>query len=540
MFDFLTRLFDTTDFPARWKCGQWTDGEGWLHIISDLSIWGAYTAIPVVIGYFALKRKDIPFTKIFWLFGAFILACGSGHFLEAVIFWNPVYRLSGLVKLITAVVSWGTVIALVRVMPEAMRLPGLARLNSQLTLEMQQRERLLESERIARGEAERAGRVKDEFLSLVSHELRTPLTAILGYAQLLSRDESNPADARQAAEVIERNGRAQAQIIEDLLDMSRVTSGKMRLDVQSMDICDAIRAAIETVRPAAQAKEIHLHSVLDPHAGRVLGDPGRLQQVVWNLLSNAIKFTPKQGRVQIVLERVNSHVELHVSDTGPGIHPDFLPYVFDRFRQEDASISRQHGGLGLGLSLVKHLVEQHGGIVTVASEGGGKGSTFTVSLPLQSVQVDDRGEPRIHPHSESFSNLGYQAPSIAGLKVLVVDDEPDARSLMKRLLEEYGVTVVTAEGAEQGMQAIRQQKPDVVVSDIGMPVADGYQFIRNVRAMSDSEGGRVPAAAATAFARSEDRTRALLAGFQAHLTKPINPNELIAVVAALAGRTGRQ
>ncbi len=559
MFDFLSRLFDTSGFPARWSCGSWSSEEGWLHIISDLCIWGAYTAIPIVIGYFVLKRKDVPFSRIFWLFGAFILACGSGHLIEAVIFWHPVYRLAGLVKLFTALVSWGTVIALVKVTPAALKFPGLATLNAELTHEVQERkdaeeqlrrgedrlklalsdrERLLESERIARAEAERANRTKDEFLSLVSHELRTPLNAILGYAQLLSEHENSSKDVAEAADVIQRNGRAQAQIIEDLLDMSRIVSGKMRLDVQSLEIAAVIQSAIETVRPTAQAKEIRLHAMLDPRAGRVLGDPGRLQQIIWNLLANAIKFTPKGGRVQVVLERVNSHVELHVSDTGPGISPEFLPHIFDRFRQADATSARQHGGLGLGLSIVKHLVEQHGGTVSATSAGAGQGSTFTVCLPSQAVQLERDGHERVHPTSGGQPDLSG-LPALEGLKVLVVDDEADARSLFQRLLEHQRIEVQTVESAGEAMPLIGQFRPDVIVSDIGMPVVDGYQFIRNVRSLDKEHGGRTPAIAATAFARSEDRTRALLAGFQAHVTKPVNSSELLAVIAALSGRTGR-
>ena len=336
-----------------------------------------------------------------------------------------------------------------------------------------------------------------------------------------------------------RNGRAQAQIIEDLLDMSRIISGKMRLDVQSVDLSEVVGAAVETVRPAAQAKEIHLHTVLDPRAGSVLGDAGRLQQVIWNLLSNAIKFTPKHGRVQIA----RPAGEFARRAVGLRHRPRYRPRVPAARLRSFPSARRDHhaqfGGLGLGLSIVKHLVEQHGGTVSVSSPGEGQGSTFVVALPLQIVHVDETGEPRNIPTAPLAKDYRFHSPDIGGLNVLVVDDEADARDLMKRLLEEHRVTVAVAQGADEALKLIGQACPDVIVSDIGMPGTDGYQFIRSVRALGDNEGGRVPAVAATAFARSEDRTRALLAGYQAYVTKPVNAHELIAVLAAVAGKTSR-
>ncbi len=546
MLGFLGGLFDPSGFMPRWICGDWPVSLGWLHIGSDLAIWGAYTAIPVVIGYYALRRKDVPFVPLFWLFGAFIFACGTVHLIEAVIFWNPVYRLAGAVKLITALVSWGTVLALIKVVPDAMRLPGLARLNTELETEIgerkraqHERERLLDSERAARTDAERANRVKDDFLSIVSHELRTPLNAIQGYAQLLVHDQRDQQLVREAAEVIERNSRAQSQIIDDLLDTSRIMSGKVRLDVQTVDLAAVVEAALSSSRPAAKAREIRLHTVLDPKAGPVLGDAGRLQQVVWNLLSNAIKFTPKGGRVQVSLERVSSHVELTVSDSGEGISPEFLPHVFDRFLQADTGASRRHAGLGLGLSIVRQLVELHGGQVTADSPGVGRGATFKVILPLQAVQQATNGDDRPHPAVPSPEPARFELPALAGLKVLVVDDEPDARGLVQRLLRDHEVDVVLAGSVAEAEETFRRERPDLVLSDIGMPEYDGYELIHRIRALPAAAGGQTPAAALTAFARSEDRTRALLAGYQAHITKPVHAHELIAVVAALAGRTGR-
>ena len=404
----------------------------------------------------------------------------------------------------------------------------------------EEREALLKSEQSARAEAERASRMKDEFLATLSHELRTPLNAILGWSHLLRRDGHNESDRdtlQEGLTVIERNARMQTQLIEDLLDMSRIISGKVRLDVQTVNPCAVIEAAIETVTPAAAAKGIRLQKVLDGSAGPISGDPNRLQQVVWNLLSNAIKFTPKGGRVQATLERVNSHIEITVTDTGNGIAPDFLPHVFERFRQADGSTTRRYGGLGLGLAIVKHLVELHGGNVRVKSPGEGQGSTFTVDLPLVVVHREHTEEKRVHPRTPQFSPLEENCTSLQGLKVLVVDDEPDARSLIKRLLEECKAVVFTAGSAAEALPIIERDQPDVLLSDIGMPETDGYEFLRQVRALGSERGGKLPAIALTAFARSEDRTRALLAGYLVHVAKPVEPHELIATVASVGGRT---
>jgi PAS domain S-box-containing protein len=397
---------------------------------------------------------------------------------------------------------------------------------------------LLASEQAARSEAERASRMKDEFLATLSHELRTPLNAILGWSQILAHGTKDEADLAEGLRVIERNARAQTQIIEDLLDMSRIISGKVRLDVQRLDLAAVVRGAIETTKPAADAKGVRLQAVLDPHAGPVSGDPARLQQVMWNLLSNAVKFTPRGGRVQVLLERVNSHLEVSVIDTGEGIRPEFLPYAFDRFRQADSTTTRRHGGLGLGLSIVKQLVELHGGSIRVKSAGLGHGSTFIVALPLTVIHPEpDTDVERHHPRAATAGPRDT-CVQIAGVKVLVVDDEADARALVKRLLEDCGAEVVTAGSAAEALELVGAEKPDVLLTDIGMPDADGYSLIRRVRALGPEHGGQVPAAALTAYARAEDRVKAVLAGFQMHLAKPVEPTELIATVAGLAGRVG--
>ncbi|MDB5173208.1 MAG: sensor hybrid histidine kinase [Phycisphaerales bacterium] len=400
-----------------------------------------------------------------------------------------------------------------------------------------ERDRLLASERAARADAERASRMKDEFLATLSHELRTPLNAILGWSQILRSGTENEDDLRQGLETIERNARAQTQIIEDLLDMSRIISGKVRLDVRRVELLPVIEAAMDTVRPAADAKGIRLIPVLDPHAGLVSGDPGRLQQVFWNLLSNAIKFTPRGGRMQIVLERVGSHVEATITDSGQGIKPEFLPHVFERFRQADASITRTHGGLGLGLAIVKQLVELHGGTVRATSPGEGQGASFVVALPL-TILTAPRDEQDVTSDFAGTSTAppAQSRPSLKGVHVLVVDDEPDARSLMKRLLEDSQAQVIMAASAAEALKAIATHPPDVLISDIGMPSEDGYALIRQVRRLLPTHGGNTPALALTAYARSEDRKRAIYAGFQMHIAKPVEPSELITMVASLAGR----
>jgi len=401
-----------------------------------------------------------------------------------------------------------------------------------------ERSALLGSERAARGEAERAGRMKDEFLATLSHELRTPLNAILGWSQVMRRGKMGAEDLKEGLDVIERNARAQTQLIEDLLDMSRIISGKVRLDVQTVEPVTFLEAAIETMRPAAEAKEIKLEKLLDPTAGPIAGDPHRLQQIVWNLLANAVKFTPAGGKVQILLDKVDSHVQITVADTGIGIAPQSLAHVFERFRQADASTTRKYGGLGLGLAIVKHLVELHGGSVAAESQGEGCGTTFTVCLPITIVRTNhddgDRQPLRVPPTASS----PYKTTDLSALKLVVVDDHADARDLIKRVLEECGAEVLVAVSAAEALLLVETHKPHVLISDIGMPDVDGYELLRRVRTLGPARGGRVPAVALTAFARSQDRTRALHAGYLAHLAKPVEPSELIATVATVAGRTG--
>ena len=400
----------------------------------------------------------------------------------------------------------------------------------------ERREALLTSERAARSEAERATRLKDEFVATMSHELRTPLNAIVGWASILRRDR-RAESVLQGVEVIERNAKLQARMVEDLLDMSRILSGKLAMELQRTDLSGVTHAAMAAVRPTADAKGVRLHAAISP-TRPVNGDAGRLQQVLWNLLTNAIKFTPANGTVSVVAREVSREgtrsVEISVSDTGQGIDAHFLPFVFDRFRQADASTTRRHGGLGLGLSIVKSLVEMHQGSIEARSAGEGQGSTFIVHLPLAETRAT----------ADAALDRGGQEPaqcasSLAGLRILVVDDEADARTLTRRVLEEFGAEVLTVGSAVDALEAVDADgELSVVVSDIGMPENDGYELITRMRAMPGS-AGRIPAVALTALARDEDRKRTLLAGYQVHISKPVDPVELVKVIASLAGRGAR-
>ena len=419
------------------------------------------------------------------------------------------------------------------------RLLGYAKLMKDITDKRRieaEREHLLQSERTARGEAEHANRMKDEFLATLGHELRTPLNAILGWSQVLRRVGGANAELGEGLKVIERNARAQAQIIEDLLDMSSIISGKVRLEMRKVDLAAVVDASINAVRPASETKGIELKVALDPSIGPVRGDPNRLQQVFWNLLTNAVKFTPKGGRVQVWVGKVDSHMEVSVADSGEGIDAAFLPYVFERFRQADASSSRRHGGLGLGLSIVKQLVELHGGGIGATSKGTDLGSTFTVKLPAMALDAEVGSSALRHRPSRSVSEQADARPvNLEGVRVLVVDDEPDTRSLIERLLQDCEATVTTASSASEALEHVMRDAPDILLSDIGMPKEDGYSLMRRVRGLS-SRGSQIPAIALTAYARAEDRAKALQAGYQLHLSKPVEPGKLIAMVASLVSQ----
>jgi len=401
-----------------------------------------------------------------------------------------------------------------------------ARLYAEAQRAAEERTHLLESERAARAEAERASTLKDEFLATLSHELRTPLSAILGWAHILRRKVGTDASLAKGIDVIERSTRVQTQLIEDLLDMSRITSGKLRLDMQPVAPLSFVQAAIDSVRPAADAARVGVVLVLEDAVPAVMGDAGRLQQVVWNLLSNAIKFSPAGGEVQVRVGGGDREVRIEVTDSGIGIAPEFLPHVFDRFRQADGSTTRRFGGLGLGLSIVRHLADLHGGSVLARSAGEGRGATFVVTLPSHSMAVLLAGDSS---HGPVHGDVDLQ-----GLSVLVVDDEPDVLELLSRVLGDARANVMAVANAEAALQAFPQVQPRLLISDIGMPGMDGYELIRRLRRTQAAMGHRVPAIALTAFARSEDRKRALESGFDVYLSKPVEPHELLAQVRRLA------
>jgi PAS domain S-box-containing protein len=416
---------------------------------------------------------------------------------------------------------------------------GIAAFALDVTAQVDERRRAATAQRRARAKAEEATRLKDEFLATLSHELRTPLNAILGWSRMLQSGAAPGEKRDRALDAIVRNAKAQNQLIEDLLDVSRIMSGKLRLSVDSVDVAQIVENAIDVVQPAVDAKGVRLQKVLDPDAGPISGDAGRLQQVVWNLLSNAVKFTPRGGRVHVSVRRVESNVEISVSDTGTGITQDFLPYVFDRFRQEDGAITRRAGGLGLGLAIVKNIVELHGGSVEARSDGADRGSTFTVKIPVAPVHTKTVSPPAEPSAPASVAAAQWTCPAeIAGLKILVIDDEADARDLIRSVLEQCCAVVTTACSSAEALGGIPELRPDVIVSDIGLPDEDGYAFIRKLRELPKEAGGHTPAVALTAYARPEDRRRALLDGFQSHAVKPVDPQELVIVVANLVGRVG--
>ena len=571
MPDLLSTFF-ANNFIPHGHCYLWKPGLVWLHLTSDVLTTLAYYLVAFAIVYFTNERKDLPAHTVMLLVGFFFIfaLCGTTHLMEVVTLWHPIYWVSGLIKAVTGAWSFYTfTFLLIPLIPVALDAPSPAQLaltNQQLeesrrciqaiNVELEQRvqertaqleasnrtkDELLMREQMIRAQAEGANRAKDEFLSILSHELRTPLNAILGWSAMLRQRTLSQDKVQQALETIERNAKSQAQLIEDILDVSRIITGKLRLQVRPVHLVPVIESAIESVRLAAEAKSIRLQSRLDSEAGRLLGDANRLQQVVWNLLSNALKFTPKDGRVEIRLERVNSHAEITVSDAGPGISSDFLPFVFDRFRQHDSSTTRSYGGLGLGLAIVRQLVELHGGTVTVVSPGIGQGTTFTVTLPAMIIPLPPSDPEPLNSIVEAKPRV-EASPTLEGLQILVVDDEADALELLNTILQNNGADVIAVASVNQALTIIEtatDRSPDVLVSDIGMPDEDGYSLISKLRQLEAQRGGRLPAIALTAYAASDDRRQALLAGFQMHLTKPVDAAELVAVVASLTGRTSR-
>ncbi|OYD97839.1 hybrid sensor histidine kinase/response regulator [Nostoc sp. 'Peltigera membranacea cyanobiont' 210A] len=571
MPDFLSNFLSTSFIPHG-HCYLWKPGLVWLHLTSDALTAIAYYSVAIAIVYFTNQRKDLPANTVTLLTGYFFVfaLCGTTHLMGVVTLWYPIYWFTGLLKAFNAIwSSYAFTFLLIPLIPIALDAPSPAQLaitNQELldsrsriqsiNVELEQRvqertaeleasnrakDELLIREQVIRAEAEAANRAKDEFLSVLSHELRTPLNAILGWSQMLRKQHLSQDRIMRALETIERNARSQTKIVEDILDISGMITGKLRLQVRPVNLVQVIEAAIESVRLAAEAKSIRIQSVLDGSKNPISGDADRLQQVVWNLLSNAIKFTPKGGKLQIRLERINSHVEITVSDTGVGISPDFLPYVFDRFRQHDSTTTRSYGGLGLGLAIARQLIELHGGTITVASPGIGQGTTFIVKLPVAIIYKSSSEPEALDLITQADGTI--DAPlTLSGLQILVVEDEADSLELLSTILQEYGAQVISVTSVSEALEIIENatsQSLDVLVSDIGMPNEDGYSLIRKLRQLEAQRGGRMPAVALTAYARSDDRKQALLAGFQMHLPKPVEAAELATVIASLTGRTGR-
>ena len=603
MQEFWHNFFGSSSFIPHGHCYLWQPGLVWLHILSDACIAFAYYSIPFTLVYFVQKRQDLPFNWIFWLFGAFIIACGTTHLMEIWTLWYPTYWLSGTLKAVTALISLYTALELMPLVPKLLALPSPAQLeaaNQELRSQITERERaesqirilnaqleqrvtertaeleianklkdeLLVRAQVARAEAETANRMKDNFLAIISHELRTPLNPILGWCKLLMSRKFDRTRIESAIATIDRNARLQVQLIDDLLDVSSILQGKLSLNVSAVNLASVIAAALETVRLAAEAKSIQIATQLDANVGEVEGDPTRLQQVMWNLLSNAIKFTPQGGRVEISLQRVEggvgewesgkkaeeqgrggaeeeikfthhssraSYAQIQIADTGKGISADFIPYIFDYFRQESTATTRKFGGLGLGLAIVRNIVEMHGGYVTVASPGEGRGSTFTVKIPLLGKVEETATDIEVAREfltPDSVVRAHYQSPlptPLAGVRVLVVDDEADSRDFVTFVLEEAGA-IVTAVGSAFAALEVFTSQIDILVSDIGMPGMDGYMLIQQIRALSIEQGGKIPAIALTAYAREFDRQRALVAGFQKHISKPVEPEQLVEAV----------
>jgi PAS domain S-box-containing protein len=688
-------LLVTDGFLPHGVCYTWRPGLMRLHLISDVLIGLAYLSIPIGLVYFMRKRRDLPFSWMFLLFGVFIVACGATHWMEVWTLWYPHYWLAGVVKAVTAAASVPTAIALTLLIPHALAIPSihqvrhardalekevverraaeaalheartalerrvddrtaeLAAANAELQRQQEwlhvtlssigdaviatdrdgrvtfmnpvaetltgwirydaaqaslsqvfhivnehtrepadnpvarairegivvglgnhtvliardgteraiddsaapirdvsgevigavlifrditerrgtdaERVRLLAAERQARNDAEAASRLKDEFLATVSHELRSPLNSIMGWLHVLDSGQLGSAESRQAIDKIRRNVKTQARLIDDLLDVSRIITGKLRLDVRRVEPLALVDAAVETMRAAAEAKRIELSVREDAVATVVAADPDRLAQVLWNLLSNAIKFTPEGGRVEVGLQQVGTQLQISVADTGEGIEPAFLPHVFERFRQAESANRRGRQGLGLGLAVVRHIVEMHGGGVEAHSAGKGEGATFIVKLPIPAV-IRDSGEQRSASH-EVLPGL-----RLDNVRVLVVDDEVEARDILRSALGLFGANVEAVDSIEVALERLRAWHPHVLVSDLGLAGEDGYALIRKVRQLDAANGGRTPAIALTALTRPDDRMRALAAGFQMHVAKPVEPHELAVIIATVIGR----
>ncbi len=535
-------------------CYLWDPALVTVHVTSDALIGLSYVSISLTLGYMVVRsRRHIPFSWMFLAFGAFIIACAATHFMEIWTLWWPSFWPAANVKVVTALASVITAVTLPPLVPKVLALVESARVSEQRASDLNaanqeldtlaalrkseaDRADLLVREREARTEAEEANRLKDQFLATLSHELRTPLNAILGYARMLRTNAIPAAKRDRAIEIIERNALAQNQLVEDLLDISRITTGNVRLDTQPLRMADPLQDALENIRPAAEAKHITIELDIDPLAGVVNADAARLQQVFWNLLTNAVKFSLDGGRVSVTLEQGQGAIRTTISNSGIGIAPAFLPYVFDMFRQADGGFTRQYGGLGLGLAITRQLVDLHGGTITAASDGPGCGATFTVVVPeylSSSRRLTDQPRRTGSPLVAPLRTADESGAALQGLDILVVDDETDALELFRSLLESAGATVRTVPGGREALTAFDRRRPDLLVTDLGLPGMDGYDVLRQVRARPQDDGRDVPAVAVTAYARMYDRTKSLAAGFNAHIAKPIDPTTFVGVLIAV-------
>jgi len=496
-------------------CMRWDFWLLFTHILSDGLIALAYFLISAALVYFVRKRQGMSFGFLFWLFSLFIFSCGVTHALEIWLLWTPNYWLAGWAKLVTAIISMATAIFLWRAIPAALQIPTAE--------EMKSANEQLRVQAVKRKAAEHGSLQRDNFLATLSHELRTPLNAILGWTQLLQNKMVPAEKTGEALEVIRRNALAQAKLIDELLDLSRIAAGKCTLELENVWLADVLNATVAALQPDADRKCITVETVLPPDSVEVEGDAKRLQQIVWNLLSNAVKFTPEGGRVTVALSADRETCKIQITDTGRGIAAEFLPHLFERFSQANSSSTRMQGGLGIGLALVQELSLLHNGSVRAESAGEGAGSTFTVTLPRAATRS---APPSVTTHARNLP------ASLSGVRILVVDDEKDSRDFLKELFRNAGAEVQLAGSAAKALETLKQYPPQVLVSDIAMPGHDGLWLIQTVRKLL--RGGDVPAVAVTALASETDRDLILEAGFQAHLPKPVDTAELLSVVSRLA------
>lgn len=521
---FVRTLFGTGNFLPHTFCYLRNPALVWTHAITDALIGLSYVAISGTLTYLVHRaRRDIPFSWIFLAFGLFIVACGATHFMEVVVLWKATYWLSGAVKIVTAVASVATALVLPPLVPKAIAMVQAAKQSEARRLELQERLEALERERAARVEAEEASRAKDAFLATISHELRTPMTAILGWASMIRAGGLDEEATTSGIAAIEQSARAQAQLIDDLLDVSRIVAGKLTLELRHIDLADVVRSSVSTVAYSAEKKDITVEVVLPPEPIVLVGDAARLHQVVANLLMNAVKFTGRNGVVRVELRRVHNDALVTVTDTGIGIAPEFLPHIFDRFTQADVTSTRGYGGLGLGLAIVRHLIELHGGHVSAESEGLGRGSTFALRLPLGSAVVEPEH------HAVRHDDLGDV--DLTGMRLLLVEDEPLAREMMRVALEQFGAEVEPVGSVAEALTALDRATPDVIVTDIAMPVQDGFTLLEKIRRRDAAAGTKTKVVAVSALARADERNRIMMAGFDDYLQKPVQPVRLAAAVA---------